>query len=387
MSQPSENTLTSLVFHVPFPFDEPERLRMRYEALKRERGVQAAENYTKGCAAIALDAYMDPDLAAERGKWCEKAKTAFEAVVRANEQSLRHVEIVLPGRGVLEPLDLFACLREVEELVSLSVQWPLRGSLPITIIMSPALSDDFSQSAISRSYASFLASLTTLLTKAAPTIQRLRIALPQSTTRSTDPFYPLSFSPSLIPHTLPRLEILDLTHWSPPIPALTALLTDSNLLPNLRHLILDHGAEIPLSDLDDLDEDEIVDEMQERTSWAALGACLAIRQPALVSLCAALHDARGPGWPVGVRMTPASLRSALEADVGELILCTAWPTSKPNFNRGDDVPEGKDSDLYAHAEGCGHLAYPTEETPTLGLWPPLSEEGRAMDNLRGEPWY
>ncbi|KAK7062390.1 hypothetical protein R3P38DRAFT_3341058 [Favolaschia claudopus] len=382
-SPPSENPLTSLVFHVPFPSDASDRLRARYEALKAERGIDANENYTKTCAGIALDAYLNPELVADREKWCKEAKTVFEGVVRENKQSILHVDIVLPGNGVLEPLNLFPCLEDLE-LESLSVQWPLRGSLPITLLLNSTFSDVFSKSEIPRTYAAFLGSLTSLLIKSAPTIQRLRIALPQSTTLPSSPFHSLSFSPSLIPYPLPHLEILDLTHHSPPIPALTTILTNSTHLPNLKHLILDHGAEIPLSDFDD--DDEIVEDMQERTSWAALGACLSSRHPALVSLCAALHDARGSGWPVGVRMNPASLRSALAADVGELILCTAWPTSEENSADVAGIPEGE-RDLYAHAEGCGHLSYPAEQRPTVGLWPPLTEEGRAVGNLRGKPWY
>ncbi|KAK6991781.1 hypothetical protein R3P38DRAFT_3409124 [Favolaschia claudopus] len=380
--QEPKNTLTSLVFQVPFPSDASDWLRARYEALKAERGIDINENYTKTCAGIALDAYLDPELVADREKWCKEAKPTFERVVRENTHSLRHVDILLPGNGVLEPLNLFPWLEDLE-LESLSVQWPLRGSLPRTLILNPTFSDVFSKSEFPRTYAAFLASLTSLLTRSAPTIQRLRIALPQSTTLPSSPFHSLSFSPSLISHPLPHLEILDLTHHSPPIPALATILTNSTLLPNLKHLILDHGAEIPLSDFDD--DDEIVEDMQERTSWAALGACLSARRPALVSLCAALHDARGSGWPIGVRMTPASLRSALATDVGELILCTAWPVSEDSPDVGN-VAEGE-RDLYVHADGCGHLAYPSEQKPTVGLWPPLTEEGRAVDNLRGKPWY
>ncbi|KAJ7059392.1 hypothetical protein C8F01DRAFT_1144338 [Mycena amicta] len=363
---PHPDTISSIIFHVPFLPDAPDKLRARYETLKAERGIEANENYTEVCARIALEAYLDRSIALERQQWCADAKTAFDGLVRSNRRSLRHVEIILPDWGIAEPLDLMACLADVECMESLCVQWPLTGFLPLTLVLNASWSHILFESTLLASYTAFLPSLTSILAKHAATLQRLRISLPQSNTYTKSPFTSLSLSENVLP-ALPKLEILDLTHWSPDIASLIALLSDSTQLPALRHLILDQGGEISFS-------------------WAALGTCLSSRKPKLVSLCAALHNMRRSFWPVGMRITPESLRDALAADVGDLILCTAWPTPTTNpSTEADSRPD--DADLYTHAEGCGHLAYLPEQRPTVGLWPPLSSDNLAMAMLGGKPWY
>ncbi|KAJ7059410.1 hypothetical protein C8F01DRAFT_1144388 [Mycena amicta] len=388
---PHPDTISSLIFHVPFLQDAPDKLRARYETLKAERGIEENENYTEVCARIALEAYLEGIIALERQQWCADAKTAFEGLVRSNRKSLRHVEIILPGWGIAEPLDLMACLADAESMESFCVQWPLTGFLPLTLLLNASWSHILFESTLLASYTAFLPSLTSILAKHAATLQRLRISLPQSNTYTTSPFASLSLSEDVFP-ALPKLEILDLTHWSPDIPALIALLSDSTRLPALRHLILDQGGEISLSDFEDDDEEDFDSESEqdlvrvERSSWAALGTCLSSRKPKLISLCASLHNMRRSFWPVGMRMTPESLRDALAADVGDLNLCTAWPTPTANpSTEADSRPD--DADLYTHAEGCGHLAYLPEQRPTVGLWPPLSSDNFAMAMLGGKPWY
>ncbi|KAF7292088.1 hypothetical protein MIND_01235200 [Mycena indigotica] len=371
-SQPATDAgITALTVHIPFASDAPDRHLAAYQALKAARGIAANENYTEECAALALEAYLDPALTEQRHLWRERVLALTKSVVDKNAASLKHVENILPSEGVLELVDFTQALEGLEALESLSVQWPLRGTLPTTILLNADLSSSTALAPITESYNEFQRGLTGLLAKHAATLRSLRLSLPHKASAA------LTFSPSLIP-TLPNLHILDLTHSSPPIPALTTLLS-SPAVPALRHLILDHGAEIPLSDFDD--EDEFEEDIQEQKSWAALGTCIAARQTPLRSLCAALHDARASSWPVGVRMTPDSLRSALAADVGNLVLCTAWPGLQP-----DSEQEGK-ADLYSHAEGCGHLAYGNEWKPVTGLWSASSEQGRAMGVLKGSVWY
>jgi hypothetical protein len=157
----------------------------------------------------------------------------------------------------------------------------------------------------------------------ARSLKRLRISLPQSTSRK--PFSALSINVSSF-LSLSALEILDLTHWSPKIADITSLLGPGRPAPTLQHLIIDHGTELPLSDGDGFDDDEEVGPDYdwdnpppriETNSWPAPGAHLVAREPPLRSLSAALHDTRYSFAPVGCRLALASLRKLLRDGAGE----------------------------------------------------------------------
>jgi hypothetical protein len=120
------------------------------------------------------------------------------------------------------------------------------------------------ENSIIPSFAEFHADLMSALAMHA-TLKRLRISLPQSTTQR--PFSALSINAQSFP-VLPVLELLDLTHWSPRVPDLLAILSPRGPLPNLQHLIIDHGAEIPLTD-DDNEVTQDEGEAEARAcSWA-----------------------------------------------------------------------------------------------------------------------
>jgi hypothetical protein len=71
-----------------------------------------------------------------------------------------------------------------------------------------------------------------------------------------------------------------------------------------------------------------------------------------------------------------------------LILCTAWVQYSPQEPTPAQSEAKKgEGGLYAHAPGCGHLAYPADQRPTTGLWPAEGEEAHAMQRLKGRPWY
>jgi hypothetical protein len=254
------------------------------------------------------------------------------------------------------------------------------------------------------SFFQFHTDLMDLLATHANSLKRLRISFPESTAQK--PFSALSIDVSAFP-SLPALEILDLTHWGPSIPDLTSLLASGRPVPNLKHLIIDHGTEIPPTDFDDDDDDDDDDDEEvgpdydydnpppkvETQSWPALGAHLAARRPALHSLSAALNDMRYAWWPVGRRLRQDRLQTFLRDGAGDtarglddLVVCTAWPVEYEAREPGGGTGS-EDEDLYAHAPGCGHLAYPANQAPTAGLWPAFTPEALGTQTLAGRPWY
>ncbi|KAJ7190095.1 hypothetical protein GGX14DRAFT_408286 [Mycena pura] len=389
--KPEPGTVSSLIFRVPFPEHVPRQLLARYQGLRAERHLESETHLDERAGRLALRAYDDEGIHSDRERWCERAAAAFHDIVQANKQSLRHVELILPTGGMATPLNVFASLKEVAHLESLCVQWPLRGYTPLMQLLMPDWSHVLEDSNIIPSMAQFHDDLMALLGTHARTLKRLRVALPQSTTQR--PFSALAISASRFP-ALPALELLDLTHWSPRIPDVLALLAPGGPLPTLQHLILDQGTEIPLTEDGDDDEEAVVDAVEAPpSSWAALGAHLTTHARALRlrSLSAALQDARGTFHPVSHRLDQAELRGALGlgGDAASLVVCTAWPVQ---YSALEPVPaEGgvqqQEEDLYAHAPGCGHLAYPEDQRPTTGLWPAEGEEASFMQRLKGAPWY
>ncbi|KAJ6470852.1 hypothetical protein C8R45DRAFT_420520 [Mycena sanguinolenta] len=378
--KPAPGSICSLVFSIPFPEDTPSRFLAHYQVLKTERQLQEESNFGEASAKLALEAYFCDDLRTQRERWCERATATFDSLVQANKKSIRHVELILPTGGMATPLNLCMSLKDITQLESFCVQWPLRGYTPLTFLLTCDWSHILSSTLIP-SYSQFYNDLTSLLATHATTLKHLRISLPQSTTRL--PFSALSIDAKSFP-ALSALEILDLTHWSPRVPDIIALLSPSKL-PNLRHLILDHGAELSVTDED---EEGLLEE--QTYSWVALGTHLSAHKDKLKlrSLSAALHDMRGPGWPVAMRLTTSGLHNALEGGSGleELALCTAWPVDYSAHEPTLGGVKKGDEDLYAHTPGCGHLAFPLEHRPTTGLWPAQTEEGRAMEVLKGRPW-
>ncbi|KAJ7362451.1 hypothetical protein DFH08DRAFT_840922 [Mycena albidolilacea] len=372
---PAPRTLSSLIFNVPFPQDPPDRFLQRYSALRQERNMEEESHYEEPSGLLALEVYIGDDLRTEREDWISRATSAFHDIVAANKSTLRHVELILPTGGIAAPLNLLGCLKEIENLQSFCVQWVLRGYLPMTILLMSQWGHILDDTLIP-AFAQFYAELMALLATHAKSLKRLRISLPQSTTRK--PFSALSINVAAFP-TLPALELLDLTHWSPRVPDITALLA-SGKVSSLQHLILDHGAEISL----------------EEDGWPALGAYLTTNPgpPRLRSLSAALLDARYDWAPVGNRLDTKQLRELLAEGAGEasaaldgLALCTAWPLAyEAQEPRGGNLSADED-DLYTHAPVCGHLAYPADQRPTTGLWPADSEATRMGQVMAGRPWY
>ncbi|KAJ6526409.1 hypothetical protein B0H19DRAFT_1197369 [Mycena capillaripes] len=384
-STPDPGTISSLIFHI----------HARYQALRTEQHLESESHYTETSGKLALEAYNDESIRSERERWCARATAAIHEIVQANKQTIRHVELILPAGGIATPVNICSSLKELTHLESLSLQWPLRGYMPLTLLLMSQWHHILENNIIS-SFAEFHADLMSALAMHAATLKRLRISLPQSTTQR--PFSALSINAQSFP-VLPVLEILDLTHWSPRVPDLLTLLSPYGPLPNLQHLIIDHGAEIPLTDNDDDDdEDEVTQDFDKAEteahacSWAALGTHLAAHKDTLQlrSLNAALHDARETYHPIAHRLDVAELRNAIgAAAVDDLVLCTAWPVeySPQEPTPAESEVKRGEGDLYAHTPGCGHLAYPADQRPTTGLWPAEGEEARAMQNLKGRPWY
>ncbi|CAK5282739.1 unnamed protein product [Mycena citricolor] len=389
--EPTPTGLESLVFHVPFIDDAPARLLQRYRDLRAEREMEEESHYEAESVKLVLEAYQEEALRTEREEWAVRAISLFHAVVEGNKDTLRHVEVVLPTGGMAEPLNLFAPLKYVTELESLSVQWPMRGYSPLHLLLIPQFAHVLENTSFLSAYAHFTDDLISLLESHAATLARLRISLPQSTTRM--PFALTSLDPARFP-ALPHLALLDLTHWSPSVPALTALLTPARL-PRLRHLILDHGAEWPATDYDpdeEVDDDYDPDApTPEVYSWAGLAAHLAGEgRGRLESVCGALLDTRF-SYGGAARLRADGLRRllGLQDDAG-IRICTAWPVEYAlQEKRAEEKPEdgADDDDLYTHVPGCGHLAYPEGQRPTTGLWPAEGEEQRSGQNMLGKPWY
>ncbi|KAJ7608342.1 hypothetical protein FB45DRAFT_1067456 [Roridomyces roridus] len=382
----TSTALSSLIFRTPFPEDAPDRLLQCYLALTaKERGTGEESHYDEWAARLAFEAYNSEAIVADRNACIERATTAFADLVAANKDTLRHVELILPTGGTATPLNLLPFLKGITNLESLSVQWPMRGYLPMSLILSyrfPHIIDD----SIIPAFEQFHAALMEALAVHASTLKRLHISLPESFPRK--PFSALSFKAASFPSLL---ELLDLTHWSPSVPELKIVLGPDGSVPNLQHLIIDHGLEISLTDEEE-DDGSFVDAsydfnapVVETRSWPALGATLASTK--VRSLGAALHDAR---WSYGFAylMNRDVVCKALGlTDESELVVCTAWPTAyegmEPRF--GPEI-DG-DAHLYEHVPGCGHLAYPADQRPTTGLWPPHTSETCAVQIMAGRPWY
>ncbi|KAJ7608395.1 hypothetical protein FB45DRAFT_1067488 [Roridomyces roridus] len=380
--------LSSLVFRTPFPENAPDRLLQYYLSLTaKERGTEEESHYDEPAACLAFAAYKSEAIAAERSAWIERATSAFADLVAANKDTLRHVELILPTGGIATPLNLFPSLKDVTNLESLSVQWPMRGYLPMSLILSYRFSHIIEDSIIP-SFEQFHAALMEALAVHAPTLKQLLISLPESFPRK--PFSALSFKAASFP-SLTALELLDFTHWSPSVPELKVLLGPDGSVPNLQHLIIDHGLEISLTDEEE-DDGSFVDysydfnaPVVETRSWPALGVILASTK--ICSLGAALHDAR---WSYGFAylMNRDAVRKALGlTDESALVVCTAWPTAYEGMEPRSGPEIDGDVHLYEHVSGCGHLAYPVGQRPTTGLWPAHTSETRAVQIMAGRPWY
>ncbi|KAJ6611438.1 hypothetical protein B0H10DRAFT_368241 [Mycena sp. CBHHK59/15] len=392
--KPAPGPLSSLVFSVPFPDHVPRQISERYEALRTERHMEGESHYEETSGRLALQVYNEESIRADRDRWAEHAASTFRELVQANKSTLRHVELILPTGGIATPLNLFTSMKEIAHLESFCVQWPLSGYCPLTLLFMSQWSQIIEDS-ITASFVEFHAALIDLLSTHASSLKRLRISLPESTPQK--PFSALSLNASSFP-TLPALETLDLTHWSPTIADLKTLLAPGGPVPALQHLIIDHGVELPATDFDGHDDGEEVGPDYdfeaaevETHSWPALGAFLATHPTTLRSLSAALHDARF-SYGFAYRLNQRSLREMLRVGAGDsaavesLVVCTAWPVRyealEPDGREGE-----READLYAHAPGCGHLAYPPDQRPTTGLWPAQGAEARAMQTLAGRPWY
>ncbi|KAJ7677795.1 hypothetical protein DFH06DRAFT_1167188 [Mycena polygramma] len=384
---PAPGTVTSLVFHIPFPDHVPLQLFERYQALRAERGLDEDSHYEKAAGQLVLEVYQEESIQVERTEWSRTAAAAFHEVLTANKASIRHVELILPTGGIVTPLDLFPSLKELDNLESFCVQWPLRGYMPITLLLMRDWAHILDGS-ITADLARWHTALMDSLAHHAGTLKRLRISLPESTHRK--PFSAMCLDVARFP-ALPALELLDITHWGRSIRQMKAFLTPS-VLPRLQHLIVDDGGEIPAADYSDSDE-EAPDDWDYNTprihiqthSWPALGAHLASFK--LRSLCAAIH---GRAQIIFVRLNAADLRSYLQSGGApdELIVCTAWPRRYEPQEPGYVSPtEGAwdDKDLYVHAPGCGHLAYPEDQRPTTGLYSDDGERGELI--MAGQQWY
>ncbi|KAJ7661746.1 hypothetical protein B0H17DRAFT_1212144 [Mycena rosella] len=382
--KPTPGSLSSLVFCVPFPDHAPRQFLDRYDALRTERQIQS--QLEEACGRLALEAYLDKNIRAERERWTDQASSAFHDLVLANKSTLRHVELVLPTGGIATPLNLLSSLKEITNLESFCVQWPLRGYLPLTLMLMYQWAHIIEDS-ITPAFTDFHTDLIDVLSTHAVSLKCLRISLPQSTTYP--PFSALSLNTQTFP-ALPALELLDLTHWSPSVGDLTNLLALGGPLPAVQHLIIDHGREIPATDFDGHDDgEEVGDDYDydapeiETHSWPALGAFLSARQLPLRSLSAALHDTRFSYGPAS-RLRQEKLRGLL--GVEGLVVCTAWPACYDEEEPGGEDAE-HEADLYAHAPGCGHLVYPPDQRPKTGLWPAEGEEMLAIQMIAGRPWY
>ncbi|KAJ6535766.1 hypothetical protein B0H19DRAFT_1080209 [Mycena capillaripes] len=398
---PEPGTLSSLIFAVPFPENTPGQFFERYAALRTEHGMDEESHYQEASALLVLEAYND--IHPEREAWTGRAASVFQELMEANKNTLRHVELILPTGGIATPLNLFSSVKQIANLESLCVQWPFQGYFPMTILLMREWSHIL-EDGIIPTFAQFRVDLMDVLATHAASLKRLRISLPESTLQK--PFSAPSINIPSLP-SLPALELLDLTHWDPRIVDITALLQPDGPVPNLLHLIIDHGTELPLTDFGDDDDDDDDDEevppdydptnpppQTERHSWPALGAHLAAHKHPLRSLSAALCSMRYSFAPVGCRLKQVYLRDLLckgtggnDSALDGLVLCTAWPTGyEAQELEGSEATEDK-KDLYTHAPGCGHLAYLVDQRPTTGLWPANTAEASATLTLAGRPWY
>ncbi|KAF7303521.1 hypothetical protein MIND_00581300 [Mycena indigotica] len=335
-------------------------------------------------AELALEAYQETYPRSQRDEWMQSMKTAIETAARYHRTSMQHVELIFPGSGEfleLPPGEYLRPLQDVHKLESLSIQWPLQAVYPLAQILDPPQSQAPANGFITKAYTSFLEGLTAVLKAHPYRLLRLRISLPQPPPGPDGPLYALRFTPKVLPWRLWYLEVLDLTHWSPPARDLIAVLADTERLPQLKHVIIDQGAPLPRSDRDiSSDSRQYDDKAPERDSWRAVGTCLAARQPPLASFCAALHVFYRPGGRGGRAITSADLRELLGPDFESTptVLCTTWPADSTSEDQG------------GHAEGCGHLAIPKEQRSRSSIWPstPVTppEDSRRF-NKSAVLWY
>jgi hypothetical protein len=140
---PAPGSLSSLVFHVAFPEHVPGQYSSRYEALRAERRLEDETHYDEASGRIALEAYLEDALRAERERWVQQATSVFDRLVQANKSTLRHVELILPTGGIATPLNLLASVKEIAELESFCVQWVRMSGVPLVNTMdlprSPSL--------------------------------------------------------------------------------------------------------------------------------------------------------------------------------------------------------------------------------------------------------
>ncbi|KAL0946180.1 hypothetical protein HGRIS_012442 [Hohenbuehelia grisea] len=371
--------LTSLTFKVPLSAETEAQVVNNYNGFRTPevRALQG-EAYHTACSALALRAYEVGQ--AERATWIHDCDDALSKVASANKDTLKHVELILPTRGIAEPVDLFNSLGQLR-LESFAIQWPYRQIFPMNLLPATHLSPI---------YASFMQSLKEFLECQSSTLKRLRISLPQYTMQ--EPRSYLAITRDSLP-SLPHLQLLDLTHTGPELSAIASWLQPDTPFAALEHLILDQGSEISSSADVSCDSDDEDDNPNTETGstgalpgWQTLGYLIAIQRlegrRQLKSLSAALHETRvhfGGASRVQVSSLKQWLQEGAQSALKEkkvregdkdpledLVVVTAWPQI---YDLVEPHTEDDDEDSYTHIAGYGHLAYPENQRPTTGLWP------------------
>ncbi|KAJ7869015.1 hypothetical protein B0H13DRAFT_1054125 [Mycena leptocephala] len=331
---PAPGSLSSLVFHVAFPEHVPGQYSSRYEALRAERHLEDETHYDEASGRIALEAYLEDALRAERERWVQQATSVFDRLVQVNKSTLRHVELILPTGGIATPLNLLASVKEIAELESFCVQWPLRGYRPMTLMLMSQWSHII-EGSITAAFATFTPTdappirarcLPQAPAHRAPALyhpKAIRRHVPQA---SHVPRPPRTRAPrpnALEPasrgsHDAPRAR------WPAPCPATPHHGPWGGDQPN--------GRRWPLRGL----RRRLGRPVVETRSWPALGAFLAAHPGRLRSLSAALHDTR---FSIGFayRLSQTALRKLLgAAAVEDLVVCTAWPISYEAIEVGEE---------------------------------------------------
>ncbi|KAJ7888274.1 hypothetical protein B0H13DRAFT_2341987 [Mycena leptocephala] len=345
--------LSSLVFNSPFPENVSRQFLDRYQAMRTERQLDEESHYDEASGLLVLEVYNEDGIQTQQELWTERATPQFREIVNADKTTPRHVELILPTGGIATPLNLLGSVKEITNLESLCIQWvPIARILPYD---HPSHAHILDESTIAN-FARFHGDLMDLLAARTPSLKRLRISLPESTTRK--PFSALSINTSG-------------PYWHPTGPFPTSSASSSITAQKYRRAtskgMMTRGSQSP--------------------TRGPLSVRTSLRTPLLCARCY-------PWAPVGSRLTQGELRDLLRSGgrgdssgVDRLVLCTAWPIAYEAREKGPGEAPAHSEDLYEYAQGCRHLAYPADQRPTTGLWPANTAEARATQTRAERPWY
>jgi len=349
------HSIETLRIEINIPASVREGIQEIYENDTHEGGQDSGARTQGAFDHYATELFRDQE---------ELADLIGELSIAREDVEIRHLEHIIPDFHL--PIHALRGIQDAPQLESLSIQYKLTNTRP-----APMLSASYIASQVSSFTSSLLAVLCTL-----PNLKRIRLSLPHTYQPPYSPFLDTLVDSALAdPKILPTIETVDLTHTAPRYNTILRI-----------HLILDQGIEFNMpagervenSDSSDSDDDSVeVGELEPGSddrlyfTWAGVGHAISAlrkeRGPSnypLKSLCVAKSEVNMKEnalfpTPVGRKEVLEMLQSGKSSegadsdiDLGELVVCSAWPGEKEE-----------------HVEGCGHSTGWTEQfKPKSDLW-------------------